>query len=309
MIIAPGFVGIDVSKHHLDVFDSTHRQHHRIDNTATAIAPLAAAWAAAGAFVLLEATGRYDTALRDGLAAAGVAFARINPRRARDFARACGLLAKTDAVDARMLAAMADRLRPPADVPDCPHRRRLARLNTRRDQLVAMRRQQRTRRHEAEADERTSIEAHLAFLDAEIAGLDQAIARLIAGHPDLARRKALLASVPGVGDVTAATLLALLPELGRRGAKPLAALVGLAPFNNDSGERRGRRSIRGGRARVRTALYLAAFVAARRASRFKAFFDALRSAGKPVKLALVATARKLLTILNAILRDQIPFRA
>jgi transposase len=310
MMIAPGFVGIDVSKEHLDVFDAASGTPWRIANTPAALAELAHDWAQRDAFVLFEATGWYDLDLRQTLTMAGVRFARVNPARARDFARAAGFLAKTDAVDAQMLAAMAQCLQlPPAEAASAA-RERLACLNKRRDQLVANRQQERTRKRECpDPLWRQSIAAHLAWLDAAIEAIQAQIAAAIAQQPDLEGDRRLLASVPGVGPVTAATLLALMPELGRRSPQQLAALAGLAPYNNDSGTRRGQRSIRGGRKRVRDALYVAAFIAARHAPRFKAFFQTLTAAGKPRKLALIAVARKLLTVLNAILRDRQPFHA
>jgi transposase len=310
MIIAPGFVGIDVSKHHLDVFDGQVGAAARVANTAAGLAELAQEWAQREAFVLFEATGRYDLDLRHALTAAGVRFARVNPARARDFARAAGFLAKTDAVDAQMLAAMAQCLQPPPTEGGLAARERLAALNKRRDQLVANRQQERTRQRECtDPISRQSLAAHLAWLDAAIEAIQAQIAAAIAAEPELEHDRRLMSSVPGVGPVTAATLLALMPELGRRSSKQLAALAGLAPFNNDSGTRQGRRSIRGGRKRVRDALYVAAFIAARRASRFKTFFKALIDAGKPRKLAVIAVARKLLSVLNAILRDRQPFHA
>ncbi len=310
MMIAPGFIGIDVSKHHLDVFDAAVGVAVRLGNTAAVAAELAHEWARRDAFVLFEATGGYDLDLRHALTAADVRFARVNPARARDFARAAGFLAKTDAVDAQMLAAMAQCLQPPPAEAALAAREQLAALNKRRDQLVAIRQQERTRQRECrDPISPQSIAAHLAWLDAAIEAIQAQIAASIAAEPELEHDRRLLSSAPGVGPVTAATLLALMPELGRRSPKQLAALAGLAPFNNDSGTRRGQRSIRGGRKRVRDALYVAAFVAARHAPRFKAFFKTLLDAGKPRKLALIAVARKLLTVLNAILRDRQPFHA
>jgi transposase len=310
MIIAPGFIGIDVSKNHLDIFDSTLDMALRLDNTASALAGLTGCWARDNAFVAFEATGHYDRVLQQALAAAGIRFARVNPGRARDFARAAGYLAKTDAVDARMLAALAACMQPRSAEPVTASRQQLADLNKRRDQLVATRQQERTRQHEcSEPSARKSIVDHLQWLDEAIEAMQAKIAGLIAGTAELDRARRLLLSAPGVGPVTAATMLALLPELGQRSPKQIAALVGLAPFNNDSGTRRGQRSIRGGRQRVRGAIYMAALTAAHRNPRFAAFYKALINAGKPVKLALIAVARKLLTVLNAILRDQKPFNA
>lgn len=310
MKIAPGFVGIDIAKLHLDIFDATIGHVVRIDNTPVAIAGLTEGWAASGAFILFEATGYYDGALRDGLATAGIDFVRVNPARARAFARAAGFLAKTGAIDARMLAAMAQGLRPEPQPAVSAERTHLAGLNKRRDQLVANRQQERTRRHDCrDVDQLASIEAHLAWLDAAIREIETKIAEAIAAAPELQASRRLLVSAPGVGPVTAATLLALLPELGQRSPKTIAALVGLAPLNRDSGAQRGRRSIQGGRKRVRNALYIAAFTAARHHPRFAAIYQRLCEAGKPMKLALIAVARHLLTILNAMLRDAKPFQA
>jgi transposase len=309
MTIHPDVVGIDVSKHHLDVFDAALGRGERVANTAQAIADLAGRWAGEGRTVVFEATGGYDRALRQGLETAGVAHARVNPSRARDFARAAGFLAKTDAVDARMLAALGQALRPPPAAPSDPDRERLALLHKRRDQLVAMRQQERARRAELHDPALSqNLDDHLAWLDAALARLDQEIAGFVARRPALDQASRLVRSIPGVGQVTAVTLLALVPELGARSPKALAALAGLAPFNHDSGKLRGTRAIRGGRKRVRDALYMAAVSASRSNSRFKLAYKRLRDAGKPPKLAFIAIARKLLITANAVLRDQQPFR-
>lgn len=309
MTLHPDTLGIDISKHHLDVYDSRDATTRRIANTTPEVARLAQMLTGRDCLVVFEATGHYDTALRGALAAAGVAHARVNPEQARHFARATGKRAKTDAIDARMLAELGRRLAPRPCPPDDPARRALTALSRRRDQLVAMRKQERTRHHEQDEDTvlSQSIAAHLAWLDQAVAQLDQAIARLLRDSPALAQRAALLRSVPGIGPVAATVLLAQMPELGCIAAKPIAALAGLAPFNNDSGAFRGRRSVRGGRTRVRQALYMAALAAARSATPLGAFHRRLIDAGKPPKLALVALARKLLTTLNAIARAQTPF--
>lgn len=309
MIINPDVVGIDISKHHLDLFDGAVGRPERVRNSPQMAASLAARFASAGVFVLFEATGSYDLALRRALEAAGVTFARVNPARARDFARAAGFLAKTDRIDARMLAAMAQCLRPRPEAPADPAREALASLSRRRDQLVAIRKQERTRRststNTAIAD---SIEHHLAWLDQAIAELEAAIGQLIRTSASLKQAANRLRSVPGIGPVAAATLLALMPELGTRSQKAIAALAGLAPINADSGLRRGKRQIRGGRKRVRDALYMAAVAAARSKSRFAAIYKALIKAGKPPKLALIAIARRILVTLNAITRDKTIFQ-
>jgi len=310
MIIHPDVIGIDVSKHHLDIFDAGLERSERTANTAQAVQSLAASWAGQGRFVVFEATGHYDAILRAGLEAAKVAYARVNPAQARDFARAAGFLAKTDALDARMLASLGAALRPRPSTPLDPARERLARLHKRRDQLVAMRQQERTRRAEIQdPDLIEDLDAHLAWLDQAVADFDRRLAELIAAEPDLRQTKALVQSVPGIGPVTAATLIALVPELGQRSPKTIAALAGLAPLNHDSGKSRGQRAIRGGRKRVRDALYMAAVAASRSNSRFKADYQRLRAAGKPSKLAFVAIARKLLVTANAIMRQQQPFNA
>lgn len=308
MTIDPAIVGIDIAKDHLDIFDASLDRHERCDNTAEATAALARRYAGTGTFVLFEATGRYDHELRHALGAAGVCFARVNPAKARSFARAAGFLAKTDQVDARMLAAMARSLRPPADTPLDPEREGLAILHKRRDQLVATRKQERTRRHDpTDPAIAASIASHLVWLDDEIRRLEAAIAALIRNSPALASRARLLRSLPGIGPVNVATILALAPELGHRSPKQIAALAGLAPLNRDSGRSRGKRMITGGRKRLRDALYLAAVTASRSRTRFAAFYRSLRDAGKAPKQALVAVARKLLVTLNAIARDNIPF--
>lgn len=310
MIIPPDVVGIDVSKHHLDVFDGATAKPARLLNDPETIGT----WLQTlgdGRLVIFEATGAYDAALRQALGAAGVGFARVNPTAARNFAKAAGFLAKTDQVDARMLAAMGAALRPNLAEPTSAAAQRLTRLHKRRDQLVATRKQERTRRRETnDAELLESLECHLAFLDGQIARLEKAIAALIAAEPALKRDTRLLVSMPGVGPAVSACLMALLPELGRRSPKTIAALAGLAPINHESGLRRGQRAIRGGRKRVRDALYMAALGAIRsHNSRFRADYQRLRAAGKPAKLALIAIARKLLVSANAIIRDQQPFAA
>lgn len=310
MTIHPCFIGCDIAKHHLDLFDETRGQSLRIANTNEAIA----AWLSGlddpvGSLIAFEATGPYDRLLRQALERTGLRFVRINPGRARDFARATGRLAKTDAIDARMLAAMARSLALTPEAACDPARNALARLHKRRDQLVAMRAAERVRHSEGEdPNGNGSLARHLAWLDTEIAGLDRLIAEALRADDELARTQVLLRSAPGVGPVTATTLIALMPELGRCSPKAIAALAGLAPFNNDSGRHRGKRSIRGGRQRIRRALYMAALAAMRTSPRFKAFYDAVLQRSAAAKVALIALARKLLTILNAMLKTNTAFQ-
>lgn len=307
MKIYPGIIGIDVSKHTLDIFDGSIGTSVRIANEAAAIAARVTSWI--DALVVFEATGRYDGKLRRALQAAGIRFARVNPSRARAFAAALGLLAKTDAIDARMLAAMGQALELTPEHQHDELRSQLASLHKRRDQLVAIRKQERTRLSEGDAAWQLNIERHIAWLSAEIAALERQCRDLIASNAKLDRLYHLLRSIPGIGPVTAATLIALLPELGCRSPKTIAALAGLAPFNVDSGLFRGQRMIRGGRKRVRDALYMAAVTAARSQSRFQTFLENLTNKGKPNKLALIALARKILIAANAVARDQVAFHA
>jgi transposase len=307
MKIHPGSIGIDVSKTHLDVFDADTDTITRIANDDAAVAGLAARLAGRSVFVVFEATGRYDGRLRRALAAAGVAFARVNPEQARHFAKANGIRAKTDQVDARLLAAMAGRLDLRTVPVDDEERRTLADLAARRDQLVMDRQKEKVRRSEGAELWRDSIERHLAFYDAEIAEIESQIRDLTRKSALLAKAIGLLRSIPGIGPVAALTLVALMPELGRLSPKAAAALAGLAPFNRDSGAFRGIRSIAGGRKRVRDALYMAANAARRSRSRFAAFFDDLIQRNKPFKVAIIAVARKILVTANAVLRDQMPF--
>jgi transposase len=309
MIIHPEYIGIDVSKDHLDIFDAASGRSERIANASEPIAALVARWQGRNVFVVFEATGHYDRTLRTALAQSGIRYARINPARARDFARARGLLGKTDAIDARMLAALGQGLSPAAQAPIDLSRDELALAHKRRDQLVHVRQKERTRRSEcSQAELAADIDAHLAWLDARIAQWDAIIARLVAKSAALAQAWRRLRGIPGIGPVAATTLLACMPEIGSLTPTRAAALAGLAPFNRDSGRFRGRRKIAGGRKRVRDALYMAALAAARCHVRFRAIYQRLLAAGKPPKLALIAIARKLLLVANAILRDNTAFQ-
>jgi transposase len=307
VIIPLRYVGIDVSKRYLDIFDESLGVPERIANATQAITQIVARWRC-DVLVVFEATGVYDLELRKALRQAGVRFARINPARARDFARASGQLAKTDPIDARMLAAFARAMQPTPEPVADPARNALARLAKRRDQLVLMRAQEKNRRSEADDSAMADrIGRLIEVLNSEIAEIEAEIRALIKAEPEISDDAKLMRSLPGVGPVACMQLIAQMPELGKVGPKQLAALAGLAPFNVDSGAYRGKRKIGGGRKRVRDALYMAALNAVRRADPFKAFYARLRQAGKPAKLALIAVARKLLTVLNAIMRDRKPY--
>lgn len=305
MIIHPGFAGIDISKLHLDVFDGHHGKPERFDNIPETAAKLARRFARQKSFVLFEASGRYDKALSAALQAKGVTFARANPARARDFARASGRLAKTDTIDARMLAVMAHTLPPDTFTPVSPERQKLAALLLRCDQLVHDRAAEMNRR-EALDDELIcdGIAQHIAFLTSQITSIKRRIAEIEAAHQGINTNAALLRTIPGIGPVTATVLLALMPELGCRKPGAISALAGLAPFNADSGAMRGQRHIRGGRTRVRKALYCAAIASIRTSTNFANFYRSLIANGKPTKVAVIATAHKILITANAIIRDQ-----
>jgi transposase len=298
-------IGIDVSKDRLDV-------HVRPSGEAFAVARdgegLAALVARIGALrpylVVLEATGGFELTVAAALAAAALPLAVVNPRQIRDFARATGQLAKTDALDAKAIARFAETVRPePRPVPD-EQARALGELVARRRQVIEMMTAERNRRRQLTSRRLIkSVDRLLAVLLKELADLDREVGEGIRGTPAWRERDELLRSVPGIGDVVSRTLIADLPELGRLDRKQIAALVGVAPLNRDSGKMRGKRTTWGGRAKVRSVLYMAALVASRRNPTLAAFYQRLVSAGKAKKLAITAVMRKLLTILNAMIRD------
>lgn len=307
-MVHPVYIGCDVAKAHLDLFDAATQKYIRIANTVLAIDEWLATLEGREARVILEATGRYDRLLCTALERWQRPYCRVNPARARDFARATGQLAKTDSIDARLLSRMGRTLSPPVNTPPDPGRQRLETLHTRRDQLVAIRQQERVRLHTADPWERDSIERHLSWLDAEIAAIEKACQLHVRANATLDEKSARLRSIPGVGQVTALTLMAHMPELGDSSPGGMAALAGLAPFNADSGIHRGQRHIQGGRKRVRDALYMAALVAYRMRSPFACLIQTMQAKGKPFKVMIIAIARKLLVIANAILRDKTTFR-
>jgi len=302
----PCYVGIDVAKATLDV--ATNRVDHPRWHTPNEAAGIAAVVdrlrALAPALIVLEATGGYETAAVTALAVAGLPVAVVNPRQVRDFAKALGVLAKTDTLDADVLVAFAERVRPtPRPLPDEAHADLLA-LVVRRRQLVEMRTAELNRLGTARPKLRPAVREHIAWLDRRIKDTDREITRLIEASPLWRTRDQLLQSTPGVGPHTSARLLVSLPELGRLSGREIAALVGVAPLNRDSGTRHGPRTTWGGRAPVRATLYMATLVATRHNPVIRGFYQRLRAAGKPPKVALVAAMRKLLTILNAMLKHQ-----
>jgi len=304
------FVGIDVSKQRLDVHVRPTGESFVVARDDEALVGLVERLRAlAPRLVVLEATGGLQVRVAAALAAAGLPVAVVNPRQVRDFARAIGRLAKTDPIDAEVIARFAEAIRPePRPLPD-EAAQTLAALVARRRELVALRTAEKNRlRQAAAAFVRRDLEDSIEALAGRIAALDQEIAQHVESSPIWRAREDLLKSVPGVGPGLARTLIAELPELGRLGRRKIAALVGVAPFNRDSGTMRGKRTIWGGRPAVRAVLYMAAVSATRCNPAIATLYKRLRSAGKPAKVALTACMRKLLTILNAILRDQQPWR-
>jgi transposase len=308
MTIHRNFLGCDISKQFIDVFDPRGHRRQRLRNERAALEGLAAGLDPDSDIVVLEATGSHDRLLRHVLAEHDVGYVRLNPMTARRFAQARGRLAKTDRIDARSLAEYGAAFQPAADAPPSPAREHLAALARRRDQLVEARAVELKHRTDAfEPAVTADIDAVIAVLDARIREIEVLIECQLQADPQLVRQAERLSSAPGVGPVTVLTVLAHMPELGRLSPKAAAALAGLAPFNDDSGQRTGRRCIAGGRPRVRKALYMAALGAIRANSRFTAFYNALAARSGSKKLAIVAVARKLLIALNAMIRDDKEF--
>lgn len=304
------FIGIDVSKLRLDVHVQPGGEAFSEDNDEAGVGRLVERLGADDlSLVVLEATGGLQERAAAALAAAGLWVAVVNPRQVRDFARATGRLAKTDKLDAAVLAAFAEAVRPePRGLAD-PERQALIDLVTRRRQLVEMRATEKIRRAQMAPGLRPRLDQHIAFLDAAIDELDRETGQALRGSAAWRANDDLLASVPGIGNVARAVIAAKLPELGQLDRRKIAAIVGVAPFNRDSGQMKGRRTICGGRADVRTVLYMATVAAIRCNPVIRTFHRKLRDAGKPPKLAITACMRKLLTILNAMLKTQTPWRA
>jgi transposase len=300
------FVGIDVAKDRLDVHVRPSDERFNSANDEVGIHELVKRLEdLAPTLIVLEATGGYEVPVAAAIASAGLAVAVVNPRQIRDFARATGQLAKTDRLDAAANARFAEAIRPAARPLADAAAQALSELVARRRQLLDMLQAERNRRGQAR-DRRLQrrIGAHIEWLTKAIAEVDRDLAETIRSSSVWRERDDLLRSVPGIGDVTAYTLIADVPELGALTRRQIAALIGVAPLSRDSGTLRGRRMIAGGRPAVRRVLYMAALVAVRYNPVLAAFYARLTAAGRPKKVALVAAMRKLLTILNAMSRDQ-----
>jgi transposase len=304
------FVGIDVSKARLDVGVLPSQKTWSTTNDDEGISDLVVKFQElAPSLVLLEATGGLERRVLARLAGAGLPAMAINPRNVRDFAKSLGKLAKTDRIDALVLARFAQAIRPPLRPVADEQTQELQAQLTRRRQLVEMIVAEKNRLAATDTNKvRKLIKAHIEYLQKEVSINEYDLDQTIKQTPIWLEKVDLLESIPGVGRVTASTLVALLPELGTLGRKQIASLVGVAPFNRDSGTLRGRRMIWGGRASVRAVLYMAALAGVKWNPALRALYLRLKSAGKPSKVALVACMRKLLTILNAVLRDRSPWR-
>ena len=298
------YIGIDVSKATLDVASLPNGESWTVTNDDLGLAELTPQLVALGpALIVLEATGGFEMLAAITLAKAGLPIAVVNPRQVRDFAKAMGKLAKTDALDAGILAEFAQRVRPePRPLPD-EAAQLLDSLLTRRRQLVDMLTAEKNRLGFARGPVKRDINRHIRWLEKRLADVDGDLQDAIAASPLYQAKADLLRSVPGVGPVTTLTLIATLPELGHLSRHQIAALVGVAPLNRDSGTLRGKRMVWGGRAPVRAVLYMAALVGIKHNPVLRVFYERLRAAGKPFKVAVTACMRKLLTILNAMLHQ------
>jgi transposase len=305
MASSPLFVGIDVAKATLDIalrpsaqtwqviYDEPH-----VEAFVTQLSELSPT------LIVVEATGGLERRLVAALVAARLPVIVINPRQARDFAKATGRLAKTDRIDAQVLAHYGEAIRPSFRPLPAADTQQLRALVDRRRQLVDMMTAEQSRLNTSPARVRDSIEAHLAWLQQQLASLDDDLDDMLQSSPIWRERDDMLQSTPGVGPVLSRTLMSQLPELGDLNRKEIAALVGVAPFNRDSGTWRGRRTIWGGRAAVRSVLYMSTLVATRHNPVIREFYERLLAAGKAKKVALIACMRKLLTILNAMVKNQ-----
>lgn len=296
------FIGIDVAKRDLEVAERPSGTHWTVANDAAGIAGLVERLRGGVTVIVLEASGGYEIPVAAALSGAGLPVVIVNPRHVRQFAQAAGRLAKTDRLDAAGLAHFAEAMRPtPRALPD-ELTQTLEAWVARRRQLVEMVQMEEQRLARAARAVRPQIQKHIEWLRAQLKEHDHEVERLIKSSPVWRADDALLQSTPGVGPVLSSTLLAELPELGHLDRRQIAALVGVAPFNCDSGQWRGRRHIWGGRAPIRATLYMAVVAALRCNPVIRGFYDRLCAAGKPRKVALTACMRKLLTILNAMMR-------
>jgi transposase len=303
------FMGIDVSKQQLDVADDQGKSDWSEKNNKAGIDQLVGILQQLNpTLIVVESTGGLELALLIALYEAQLPFARVHPGRVREFARSIGLLAKTDRLDARLLARYAAAVKPPVTRLPSEEEQQLSALMTRRRQVIDMITAEKNRLGTAPKATQERIRDHIAWLEEELQRLNDDIDDFIDKLPTFRQKKEILISTPGIGDVTSAILLADLPELGVYNRQKIAALVGVAPFNKDSGRMRGKRRVKGGRAHIRSVLYMATLSAIKYNPVIQKFYQQLCSRGKEKKVAIVACMRKLLTILNAMIRDNQPWR-
>ncbi len=303
------YIGIDVAKRELAVCRGTTGEVFTVSNKRSGFKQLSKKLLDYGrCLVVVEATGGYEQALVHALQQAGIAVAIANPRQVRDFAKGLGRLAKTDRLDAAVLAQFAKVVKPQVSVAVSEREKELLEKQRRRKQLIDMLTMEKNRLAQAVGSVKQQIKRTIKFLEEQLKALEQDLSDMIAADEGLAKKKALLCSAKGVGNATALTLMTQLPELGQLNQREIVALVGLAPFNRESGGWRGQRMISGGRGTVRAALYMAALVATKYNPVIKHYYQRLCAVGKKKKVALVACMRKLLIILNAMVSHNTPWR-
>jgi transposase len=309
------FIGVDVSQDHLDVHVRPTSARKRFANTAAGIMELLAWVRPLGAErILFESTGPYQKAAVGALLAEKLPAVVVNARQVRDFAKAMNYLAKTDTIDAAVIAHFAEVATTTVRPLESQEIRDLRELYDRRGQLVRMLTMEKNQRHSATVAQASSkvlksIDKHIDYLEGQIKDLEERMDKLIENSPAFQAHDAILQTITGIGPQVSRTLIAHLPELGRCNRQRIAALVGLAPFNDDSGDHSGQRHIRGGRSKVRVGLYQAAIAAIRHCKHTKAFYAALKARGKASRVAIIAVARKILVLANAMIRDTAPYKA
>lgn len=303
------YIGIDVSKTVLDVFALPSNKYMQFENTPADIQKLTKKLSIfPNAIIVMESTGGYEKPVAHALHEASMSVCIINPRQVRDFAKALGKLAKTDKIDAEVIALFASKIEPEPNIVYSKDHQELSDNNARRRQLIEMVKMEKNRLDKATPSQQKSIKRVLDLFEKELKKINKAQIKLIENNSDFSEKKALLESVKGIGSVTAISVLSEMPELGNLGAKQISALAGLAPFNCDSGAMKGKRMIWGGRASVRSALYMATLVAIKYNQRIKAFYERLCLAGKAKKVAIIACMHKLLIIMNAMIKSRQPWR-
>lgn len=302
-------IGIDVSKAVLDVYILPCNKYMQFKNDLKGIKKLCEKLKSfSQASIVMEATGGYEKSVAQSLQKTGFSTSVINPRHIRNFAKALGKLAKTDRIDAEVIALFANKMQPSANVEYNENQQKLVELNARRRQLIEMIVMEKNRLDKVSGKLKKSIQRVIKMLEKELQAINEALEKLIQGNADYAQKNALLKSIKGVGPVVAAGIIADLPELGNVDAKQISALAGLAPYNRDSGTLRGKRAIWGGRTSVRTTLYMATLVATKHNPQIKSFYKRLCSAGKLKKVAITACMHKLLIIMNAMIKHGEPWR-